>query len=112
MIAYIDVIGLKMINGTQGHAAGDRLLSDVVAQIRVHLRPYDLIIRLGGDEFLCVMSNLTPEAARKRFAAVAAVLSPAPHPGAIRTGFAALRDQDTPAQLIARADGQLIRGTR
>jgi diguanylate cyclase (GGDEF)-like protein len=107
VVVYIDVVGLKAINDTLGHATGDALLTRVVAHVKAHVRPYDLVIRLGGDEFLCVMSNLTLEDARERFRAIAAALSSASDPGAIRTGFAQLRDHETAAELIARADSEL-----
>jgi diguanylate cyclase (GGDEF)-like protein len=109
VVAYIDVVGLKAINDTRGHAAGDALLKQVVVQVKAHVRPYDLIVRLGGDEFLCVMSNLTLETARERFDAISAGLSHAPDPGAIRTGFAQLCDDETASEVIARADSELIR---
>jgi PleD family two-component response regulator len=70
------------------------------------------IIRLGGDEFLCVMSNLTLEAARERFDAIAAALNRCASLGAIRTGFAQLRDYETAGELIERADSELIRKPR
>ena len=58
------------------------------------------------------MSNLTLEAAQDRFDSVAAALNQASSAGAIRTGFAQLRDHETAAALIARADSELIRGPR
>ncbi len=109
--AYIDVVGLKAVNDSRGHAAGDAVLSHVVAAVRAHVRPYDLIIRLGGDEFLCVMSNLTLAAARERFDAIAAALKRS-GAGAIRTGFAQLRDHESASALIARADSELTRTRR
>jgi len=57
--AYMDVDGLKSVNDEQGHAAGDALLRAVAAGFRRHLRPYDLLIRLGGDEFLCALPSGT-----------------------------------------------------
>ena len=107
VVVYVDVVGLKTVNDTQGHAEGDALLKRVVALIRAHLRSYDLIIRLGGDEFLCAMSNTTLFDARERFGQVAAALSDMSEPGAIRTGLAELVPDETAAELIARADGQL-----
>lgn len=68
-MAYVDAVGLKTLNDTEGHAVGDELLKRVVQLIRTHLRPYDLIIRLGGDEFLCAMSNMSLREARRRFGA-------------------------------------------
>jgi diguanylate cyclase (GGDEF)-like protein len=110
VVAYIDVVGLKAINDTRGHAAGDAVLKHVVAQLKPRVRPYDLIIRLGGDEFRCAMSNVTQESARERFDSIAAALSrSASKPAAILTGFAQLRDHETASQLIARAGSELIR---
>jgi diguanylate cyclase (GGDEF)-like protein len=110
-VAYVDVVGLKAINDSRGHQAGDELLRHVTALIRTHLRPYDLIIRHGGDEFLCAMPNLAVPAARARFALITGAIA---HPGtgAISSGFAELRAGDSASDLIARADSELIASRR
>jgi diguanylate cyclase (GGDEF)-like protein len=108
VVAYVDVVGLKATNDSRGHAAGDLLLKDVVTHIRSQLRPYDLIIRVGGDEFLCALSNATPADAEARFRSIAALVSAAGQ-GGIRTGFASLRPGETAAALIARADEEMMR---
>ena len=69
-LAYVDVVGLKAENDARGHAAGDALLQRAVRAIRGHLRSYDTIVRVGGDEFVCVMSGATIEDARQRFDAI------------------------------------------
>jgi diguanylate cyclase (GGDEF)-like protein len=108
VVAYLDVVGLKAVNDTLGHSAGDALLKRVVASIKAHLRPYDLVIRVGGDEFLCVMSNMTVEDARERFHAIAVTISQASQPDEIRVGFAQRLDAGESAdELIARADSEL-----
>jgi diguanylate cyclase (GGDEF)-like protein len=108
VIAYVDAVGLKRLNDSQGHGAGDRLLKRIVALITEHLRPYDLIVRLAGDEFLCAMSKMTLPDARRRFSAIATALATTSEAGALRTGFAELAGDETAAELIARADSQLI----
>jgi diguanylate cyclase (GGDEF)-like protein len=60
-LGFFDVDGFKRYNDTQGHAAGDRLLIDLVADLRRQLRAQDLIARLGGDEFVVVFAG-TPVA--------------------------------------------------
>jgi diguanylate cyclase (GGDEF)-like protein len=108
VVAYSDVVGLKTVNDTQGHGAGDELLKRVVALMKAHLRSYDLVIRLAGDEFLCVMSNMTLLEARERFRAIGTALADAPSPAAIASGFAALAAGQAAAELIACADKELI----
>jgi diguanylate cyclase (GGDEF)-like protein len=110
VVAYLDVVGLKTVNDREGHAAGDVLLKTVIRHVRGQLRPYDLVIRLGGDEFLCAMSSMTQRDARRRFADVSATLAAAPVGGAIRTGFAELAPDEDALELIARADGELVSG--
>jgi diguanylate cyclase (GGDEF)-like protein len=108
VVAYVDVVGLKTINDTEGHCAGDELLIRVVAVMKEHLRSYDLVIRLGGDEFLCAMSNMTLVNARQRFKPIAATLAAAPDAGSIRAGFAQLAPEQTSTELIARADSEMM----
>jgi PleD family two-component response regulator len=81
-----------------------------VHAIRKRLRSYDLIVRLGGDEFLCVMSGATIIDARQRFGAVQRALAADADPCQIRAGFAALEPEDGAATLIARADAELTAG--
>jgi diguanylate cyclase (GGDEF)-like protein len=108
VVAYVDAVGLKGVHDRDGHDAGDRLLKHVVALIADHLRSYDLIVRLGGDELLCGMSNMTLTGARERFSSIAGVLAGGSEAGAIRTGFAEFAADESARELIARADSQLI----
>ncbi len=105
--AYVDVVGLKVVNDAHGHAAGDALLARIVCKIRSHLRTYDVIVRLGGDEFLCAMPGATIQDAHQRFGAIRAALAGDPDPSHIKCGFAELGRQDGTAELIGRADAQL-----
>jgi diguanylate cyclase (GGDEF)-like protein len=51
----LDLDGLKEINDTEGHLAGDELLSSMGHSIREHLRPSDYAFRVGGDEFVVIL---------------------------------------------------------
>ncbi|HMJ95296.1 MAG TPA: GGDEF domain-containing protein [Thermoleophilaceae bacterium] len=107
-ITYVDVVGLKAVNDLRGHAAGDALLQRVVRAIRSHLRPYDSIVRLGGDEFLCVMSLTTVDDARRRFDAIQSGLAADSEPAQIKVGFSALEPDDVTADLVERADTDML----
>jgi diguanylate cyclase (GGDEF)-like protein/PAS domain S-box-containing protein len=50
VLGYIDVDQFKVINDTLGHVAGDELLHELAAQLRIHLGD-EAFARLGGDEF-------------------------------------------------------------
>ncbi|GAC1442553.1 MAG: hypothetical protein NVS3B26_17230 [Mycobacteriales bacterium] len=58
IFAFIDVVGLKATNDPHGHAAGDRVLRQVADTVRGVVRDYDLMVRYGGDGFLCALSDL------------------------------------------------------
>lgn len=55
-LLFIDVDGLKTINDTFGHQAGDAVLRDLAALLQAQLRQVDIIARLGGDEFAVLLS--------------------------------------------------------
>ena len=70
VLAYVDVDGLKTVNDTQGHPAGDEVLRAVAAAFSRELRSYDVVVRMGGDEFLTALPNVTLEEAKSRFEGV------------------------------------------
>lgn len=49
MIGVIDIDRFKQINDCNGNAAGDKVLIEVAKTLRMNIRSYDLIARLGGD---------------------------------------------------------------
>lgn len=104
-VAFSDVVGLKAVNDTLGHEAGDELLTTVVRVMRQRLRPYDLVVRVGGDEFLCVMSSTTLADAQRRFAEICRELSR--EDATIVVGLAELTPGDDAASLMRRADAGL-----
>lgn len=58
-VLFIDIDGLKYVNDTHGHSAGDQLLTVVVSRLRASLRREDILARIGGDEFVVLIDNLT-----------------------------------------------------
>jgi diguanylate cyclase (GGDEF)-like protein len=50
-VHYIDLDRFKPVNDTHGHAAGDKVLTEIAARIRLLARDADIVARLGGDEF-------------------------------------------------------------
>lgn len=56
-VAAVDLDGLKRVNDTEGHAAGDRLLRSAAAGWTSVMRAGDSLARVGGDEFVLVLSD-------------------------------------------------------
>jgi diguanylate cyclase (GGDEF)-like protein len=62
-VAYIDLNSFKKINDLYGHAEGDLALKVVARQLEECFRGSDVISRVGGDEFVVLMTNTTAEKA-------------------------------------------------
>jgi diguanylate cyclase (GGDEF)-like protein/PAS domain S-box-containing protein len=58
-VAYLDLDGFKLINDTYGHDAGDQLLVAVSQAVKQAMREGDTLARIGGDEFVAVLADLT-----------------------------------------------------
>ncbi len=108
VLAFVDVDGLKRVNDTRGHMAGDALLRAVADSLSGCLRSYDMIMRYGGDEFVCVLPDADAGIVRQRFASVASALAEGPTGGSITVGYAVLLDADSAEDLIQRADACLL----
>jgi diguanylate cyclase (GGDEF)-like protein len=117
-LLMIDVDGLKQVNDSAGHEAGDRLIRRVAAAIGQELRSSDFAARWGGDEFAIVALNTDREAAHasaERLLAAVRRQSPAgvSEPATVSVGVATLDpDSDPYADIdafVRAADAALYR---
>ena len=110
-VAMFDIDHFKQLNDSQGHQAGDQLLCDLCAFIRQHLGSKDLFGRYGGDEFLLVFRDRTPQETCQLLERL--------HQGVGQTlgtglsiGMAGYQIGDSLQQLIHRADSALYQAKR
>ena len=111
-VLLLDLDHFKQVNDVHGHSAGDLVLQAVAAALRQGVRPYDLCCRYGGEEFLVIL----PETALEAAAGIAerlrhdienlkiAVTKKTDLRITASIGAAAIGDDETTDQLIARAD--------
>lgn len=123
-VAMIDLNDFKLINDRQGHHAGDEVLRAFANRMRELLRGSDYVARVGGDEFVVVVSDLPPNDPLADFVGIAdrlheAVESPfALDDGSLTSigmsmGVALFpRDGATGRELIRTADAALYRAKR
>jgi diguanylate cyclase (GGDEF)-like protein len=106
-VAFLDIDGLREINHRGGHAAGDRVLRLFVERLFNNMRPYDLVVRVGGDEFVCVLPDADAETALARLALVAADSWDGVPTPSFSVGVTSVEHGDTADGLVARADADL-----
>ncbi len=61
VVLFADLDGFKNVNDTHGHHVGDRVLVAVAECILESVRSFDIVARYGGDEFLMILPNTSPE---------------------------------------------------
>lgn len=58
VVAFLDLDGFKGVNDNYGHEMGDRILKQVAGRLEEHLRQSDTVARIGGDEFVLLLSDV------------------------------------------------------
>jgi diguanylate cyclase (GGDEF)-like protein len=64
VICYLDLDHLDMVNDTCGHRAGDAVLRQVAARLQTQVRDSDVLARIGGDQFVALLTDCNLENAR------------------------------------------------
>lgn len=62
-ILYLDIDFFKKVNDTHGHNVGDEILKGFSERIKDQLRSFDLVARLGGEEFVAILPDISHELA-------------------------------------------------
>lgn len=115
-LLFVDLDGLKMINDSSGHGAGDEALIQV-ANLLVHgVRKSDLVARIGGDEFAILLIHSDEESAVETAARLVDMIADCDFrhggellPLSVAIGVGMIHPDDTPEQAIARADAEMYR---
>ena len=119
ILVFVDVDGLKTINDTHGHGAGDYALIHIAALLSVNVRTTDIVARIGGDEFALILEELTKVEAQVKIDRLRQVIAETPcdFNGASLTlgasfGMAVMLESDTDESLVARADADMYGNKR
>jgi len=64
-VLFIDLDDFKRMNDRYGHQAGDEILSELGRRLSAVVRPYDVVARVGGDEFVVILTRLSSLAEAK-----------------------------------------------
>jgi diguanylate cyclase (GGDEF)-like protein len=110
-VMMLDLDKLKYINDTYGHNAGDYVLKRTVQILRANLRDSDWLGRIGGDEFLLVCPSTDQTSAKGLAQRLENAITDAKFEFighlSISIGVATYHEDDTPRELIDRADTEM-----
>ena len=108
-LMLLDIDHFKSVNDTLGHQAGDRILTEFVAGIRTQLRSADLLGRFGGEEFVVILPETSPEVAMVVAERIRSTMADRAGP-TVSIGITTNQSGgDTVDSLLARADAAMYR---
>jgi len=113
-VLFLDLNQLKLVNDTHGHGVGDQFLVATAEKLKLCLRRYDFLGRVGGDEFLAVLPGIEPDSLRRKIEtlqrAVAELRLAAPEGGevgiTISVGAACYPEDGADAEALIAASDQ------
>ena len=115
-LLFVDLDGLKLINDTFGHQAGDEALIQVARLLSGGVRKSDLVARLGGDEFAILLGYSDEASAHETAARLVDLIAGCEfmHAGealplSVAIGVGIIKGDDTPQSVMARADEEMYR---
>jgi diguanylate cyclase (GGDEF)-like protein len=118
-VALVDLDDFKPINDVFGHLAGDQVLVAVASGLRTALRESDLVARIGGDEFVAILLDITPANAgiaidriRDRLQAIRTEAVTEGVDASVGVAFWDPRESDNPEALLEKADMEMYRVKR
>ena len=115
-LLFVDLDGLKQINDSFGHQAGDEALIQVARLLVGGVRKSDVVARIGGDEFAILLGHSDAETARETSARLVDLIAGSEFrhngnalPLSVAIGAAEIVADDTPETVMARADAEMYR---
>lgn len=118
-LIYVDVNGLKKLNDSYGHAAGDLALIEIAQRLSATMRRGDVLARIGGDEFGLLIDQITLTEAKSWARRLQATIEEKPvlygeHAITLSAAFGvAMVERDSSAEeIIGRADAAMYRAKR
>ena len=113
---FVDLDGLKMINDTFGHRAGDEALIQVAGLLVGGVRGSDVVARIGGDEFGILLAHSDEASALETAARLVDQIADCdfmhdgdPLPLSVAIGVGMIGPDDTALTIMARADEEMYR---
>ncbi|HWI89180.1 MAG TPA: GGDEF domain-containing protein [Sphingomicrobium sp.] len=113
---FVDVDGLKAINDSFGHRAGDEALIEVAELLASGVRKSDVVARIGGDEFGILLENADEQSAHETASRLIDLIAACEflHDGnelplSVAIGVGLIDASDTAETVMARADQEMYR---
>ncbi len=117
-VLFVDLDSFKQVNDTFGHDVGDALLVGAASRIRDVTRDSEMVVRVGGDEFVVLCESTSAEQATQiADRIISAFREPFTIDDAVLTvtasvGVATAADASSPKELLRRADESMYRAKR